>query len=297
MMGPAVLRRETELSTEGLLLVDKPAGMTSHDVVSLARRALAVRRIGHHGTLDPFATGLLVLLVGRATRLAPFIAGEPKVYDAVVRFGSETDTDDLTGTVIREAPLPTPESVRAALPALTGRLEQLPPAVSAKLVGGERAYAAVRAGRKLELRPATVFVHEWVVHELTPERLSATIRCGGGTYIRALARDLGRAVGSAAHLASLRRTASGPFAVEEAVAAGALRTGEDLRLRPALDGLPGMPRELLDDGGAAAVSHGRAVPASVPGTFGALLDRRGGLLAVAERVGELWQPRVVLDAG
>lgn len=286
----------TDLSTDGLLLVDKPAGMTSHDVVALARRALGVRRIGHHGTLDPFATGLLVLLVGRATRLAPFIAGEPKVYEAHIRFGSETDSDDLTGAVTREAGLPEPRAVLGAIPSFTGVLQQVPPAVSAKQVGGERAHAAARAGRKLDLRPATVVVHAWDVHEVDGSEMRATVRCGGGTYIRALARDLGRAVGSAAHLAGLRRTASGPFSVDDAITVDALRDGGKVSILSPLAGLPGMAREPLDAEGVGSVRHGRAVPATAPGDFGALVGEAGELVAVAERVDDDWQPRVVLGA-
>lgn len=287
--------RRTSLSTDGLLLVDKPAGITSHDVVARARRALGVRRIGHHGTLDPFATGLLVLLVGRATRLAPFVLGEPKVYEAEVRFGAETSTDDLTGEVVREAPLPTPESVRSAIPTLTGAIEQLPPAVSAKQVDGERAHAAARAGRPLSLRPVTVTVHGWDVRELTPERLVATVTCGTGTYIRALARDLGRATGSAAHLVALRRLASGPFDVAGAIHADELQLGSPVSLLPPLDGLPDMARETLDDATVARIRHGGSATATVAGELAALVDSRGSLVAVAERVVERWQPRVVLQ--
>lgn len=275
--------------------MDKPAGITSHDVVARARRALGERRIGHHGTLDPFATGLLVLLVGRATRLAPFLPGEPKIYEAEVRFGVETSTDDLTGDTVREAPLPTPEAVREALAALTGTFEQLPPAVSAKQVDGERAHAAARAGRPLTLRPVTITVHEWTVHELTAQRLTATVRCGGGTYIRALARDLGRATGSAAHLTALRRIASGPFDVAGAVHADDLQRGATVPIRPPLDGLPELPREPLDDDAVKRIRHGGAAPATVAGELAALVDRHGGLVALAERVADRWQPRVVLQ--
>lgn len=285
----------TSLSTDGLLLVDKPAGITSHDVVARARRALGVRRIGHHGTLDPFATGLLVLLVGRATRLAPFLAGEPKVYEAEVRFGAETSTDDLTGEIVRQAPLPTPESVREAILALTGTIEQLPPSVSAKQVDGERAHAAARAGRPLTLRPVTVTVHSWELHELTPERLVATISCGTGTYIRALARDLGRATGSAAHLVALRRVASGPFSVSGAIHADELQPGARISILPPLHGLPELPREPLDDETVARIRHGGAATATVAGELAALVDSRGALVAIAERVVERWQPRVVLQ--
>lgn len=204
---------------EGLLLVDKPAGITSHDVVDRVRRAYDERSVGHLGTLDPFATGLLVLLVGRATRLATFLDIEPKVYEAVIAFGAETDTDDSTGTTTRSAPAPAEADVRAAIVTLTGQIMQVPPAYSAKKVAGRRAYAAARGGEMLELAPAAVTVHSWDVTAFSGGTLAATITCGGGTYIRALARDLGRASGSAAHLASLRRTRVGRFGVRDAVRA------------------------------------------------------------------------------
>jgi tRNA pseudouridine55 synthase len=210
-------------SPEGVVLVDKPAGVTSHDMVDAVRRACRERSVGHLGTLDPFATGLLVLLVGRATRLASFIDAEPKEYDATVQFGSETDTDDATGTVTRTAPPPEVSAVREALGRLTGEFEQTPPAYSAKQVGGRRAYQAARAGTALELAPVRVRVHEWRVRELTPERLQATVTCAGGTYVRALARDLGRLTGSAAHLSALRRTRVGDFRVEQATTLEQLR--------------------------------------------------------------------------
>ena len=209
-------------SPEGLLLVDKPAGITSHDVVDRVRRAYGERSVGHLGTLDPFATGLLIVLVGRATRLATFLDIEPKVYEAVIAFGSEMDTDDATGEVTRSAPPPAEPDVRAAIVTLTGEIEQVPPAYSAKKVAGKRAYAVARSGEVPELAPASVTVHRWDVTAFTGEALSATITCGGGTYIRALARDLGRFSGSAAHLASLRRTRIGKFDVADATPANAL---------------------------------------------------------------------------
>ena len=210
-------------NAEGLLLVDKPAGMTSHDVVDVVRRAYGERSVGHLGTLDPFATGLLVLLLGRATRLANFIEGEPKEYAAAIAFGSETDTDDVTGAPTRTAELPDDAAVRAAVAQLTGEIEQVPPDYSAKQVGGKRAYAAARAGAALALEPVRVRVHEWRIRSLSADRLDADIVCGGGTYVRALARDLGRLAGSAAHLASLRRTRVGPFKVEHAASLDSLR--------------------------------------------------------------------------
>lgn len=223
--------------TSGLLLVDKPAGMTSHDVVDVARRAYGERSIGHLGTLDPFATGLLVLLFGRATRLATFIENEPKRYDATIVFGAETDTDDVTGTTTLTAPLPDRDRVLAGIAQLTGDVDQVPPAYSAKKVAGRAAYDAARDGEPLTLAPARITVHDWRVRALTSESLEASITCGGGTYIRALARDLGRLAGSAAHLTALRRTASGEFDVADATPLDALRSSPPplRRLRVAVE--------------------------------------------------------------
>jgi tRNA pseudouridine55 synthase len=283
-------------ATDGLLLVDKPAGVTSHDVVSVARRTIGERRIGHAGTLDPFATGLLVLLVGRATRLLPYVDGEPKVYEATIRFGAETTTDDLTGEATVVAPPPTPESILAALPGLTGALDQVPPAYSAKQVAGTRAHAAARRGAPLVLPPARVIVHDWTVRSLRSDEVDVAITCGGGTYVRALARDLGRATGSAAHLAALRRVRSGAFSVDDAVPLEALRAG-GAPLRPPLDALRGMPVQPLDDAQLARLVRGMPVSATVPGDRAALVDAAGALAGVAARTGERWQPRVVLRDG
>ncbi|HEX6059618.1 MAG TPA: tRNA pseudouridine(55) synthase TruB [Gemmatimonadaceae bacterium] len=280
-------------ATDGLLLVDKAPGMTSHDVVALARRALGERRIGHAGTLDPFATGLLVLLVGRATRLLPFVDGEPKVYEATIRFGRETTTDDCTGDPVREAPAPDDDAIRAALPSLTGEIEQLPPAFSAKQVEGQRAYAAARRGEALALRPARVVVHEWRLGAREGDDLHATIVCGGGTYIRALARDLGRRTGSAAHLAALRRVRSGRFDVADAIPIERLRA-ERPALRPPLEALGALPVEPLGAEDVGRVTRGIAVPAHATGERAALVDDARALVAVAERQGDRWQPRVVL---
>jgi tRNA pseudouridine55 synthase len=216
---------------QGLLLVDKPAGMTSHDVVQHVRRIYGERSIGHLGTLDPFATGLLVLLIGRATRLATFLGTEPKVYEATIRFGAETDTDDETGTVIRTAPSPSEADVRSSLNSLTGTISQIPPAYSAKSVDGTRAYDAARRGDPLVLPPVDVTVHSWNVRELSRETLSAVVTCSGGTYIRALARDLGRLTSSAAHLSSLRRTRVGEFDVRDAATLETL-SADPARVKP-----------------------------------------------------------------
>jgi tRNA pseudouridine55 synthase len=281
-------------TTDGLLLVDKPAGMTSHDVVLAARRAFGESRIGHAGTLDPFATGLLVLLVGRATRLLPHLDGTPKVYEATIRLGAETETDDLHGAVVRTAESPGDAAIASAIAQLTGALEQVPPIYSAKRVGGQRAYDAARAGVALELAPARVEVFAWRDVTRDGDVIRATIECGGGTYVRALARDLGRLAGSAAHLAALRRTRSGPFRVEGAVTVDDLRQGS-ATLRPALDALPSIPHVELDEADAERILRGIAVPRTGNAPRAALVDARNGqLLALAEESDDRWQPRVVM---
>ncbi|MGI8843666.1 MAG: tRNA pseudouridine(55) synthase TruB [Gemmatimonadaceae bacterium] len=279
---------------DGLLLVDKPAGMTSHDVVLAARRAIGEPRIGHAGTLDPFATGLLVLLLGRATRLLPYMNGEPKRYTATIRFGVETDTDDLEGSVVRTAPPPSRQAVEDAIPALTGTIDQLPPAYSAKHVGGKRAYDLARAGETPALAAVPVTVHEWRLGAWRDHDLDVEITCGGGTYIRALARDLGRLTGSAAHLKALRRTAIGPFRVEDAATVSDLQE-QRARLRPPLEALAGMGTQRLVPADITRVVRGQEVPATVEGDRAALLAGDSEtLVALAERRGERWQPRVVM---
>lgn len=213
---PVETTRRTATGADGLLLLDKPAGVTSHDVVQIARRAYGERSIGHLGTLDPFATGLLVLLLGRCTRLASFVPNEPKEYRAVIRFGTETDSDDSTGTVTVERALPGEDAIASGIRQLTGSISQLPPAYSAKQVDGQRAYAAARRGEPLALEAVGVTVHGWTVERVARTELVARIICSSGTYIRALARDLGRLAGSAAHLHQLRRLRSGDFRVEDA---------------------------------------------------------------------------------
>lgn len=283
--------------TEGLLLVDKPSGMTSHDVVALARRALRTRRIGHTGTLDPFATGLLLLLVGRATRLAQFVADEPKVYEATIQFGSETSTDDLTGEVTRSAELPSTTAVDQAIAALTGSILQVPPAYSAKKVDGRRAYVAARAGSPLVLEPVPVVVHQWAVRDRSSSTLDVTIHCGGGTYIRALGRDLGRAAGSAAHLSALRRVQSGSFHVADAIAAEGLAAGSVPSLAPLRSAVAHLPMQSLGELDLRRVAHGNAITAQLDASLVALVDTDGALVAVAQRDGSSLHPRVVMHDG
>jgi tRNA pseudouridine55 synthase len=206
---------------DGVLVVDKPDGPTSHDVVAVARRALRARQVGHAGTLDPMATGVLVLMVGSATRLARFFSDQPKSYDAILRLGLETDSGDRTGAVVARAPEGTawPDAVvvREALDRLRGTLEQRPPALSAKWVAGARAYTLARAGAEVPVRAVPVTLHEAEVGPYDPPLLRLSIRCSAGFYVRALARDLGRLLGCGACLEALRRTASADFVEGDAV--------------------------------------------------------------------------------
>ncbi|MEO7714022.1 MAG: tRNA pseudouridine(55) synthase TruB [Gemmatimonadaceae bacterium] len=283
-----------DTTTDGLLLVDKPAGVTSHDVVLAARRAFGESRIGHAGTLDPFATGLLVLLLGRATRLLPHLDGVPKEYEASIALGRETDTDDLEGAVIRECPPPSDALIADAIRVLTGDLDQVPPAYSAKRVAGRRAYDAARAGEALALASARVTVFGWRHVQRRDETLHAVIACGGGTYIRALARDLGRLSGSAAHLTALRRVRSGPFSVTAAATLDDIRSGH-APLQPALAALPTIPHVVVEADDAERVLRGIAIARSGSAPRAALVDARSGaLVALAEAHGDRWQPRVVM---
>lgn len=260
----------------------------------MARRALGNPRIGHGGTLDPFATGLLVLLVGKATRLLPYIDGEPKVYEAVIRFGLETTTDDRTGAPVREAPWPGPQAVDAAVAHLTGELLQVPPAYSAKQIAGKRAYRAARAGTPIDLEPAHVRVYSWAIAHQEHGVMRATITCSGGTYVRALARDLGRRSGSAAHLAELRRLGSGCFDVVNAVDIATL-AANPVTILPPERAVPSMARRTLSDDECGRIGHGNRIVAAGEGARVALFDSAGALVAIAERSGPDLLPRVVLS--
>jgi tRNA pseudouridine55 synthase len=239
-------------------LVDKPAGITSHDAVQRVRRALGSRSVGHTGTLDPFATGLLVMLVGRATRLARFVEPQPKTYLATARLGVRIDTDDLTGSVMGEAPLEGigQEQVFGALAEFAGEQHQRPPAYSAKHIGGERSHRLARRGAAAEPPETTVTVHRIEPVAWTPPALTFRATVSAGTYLRALARDLGTRLGVGAHLTALRREAIGGLRVEAAVALDRVTPEE---LLPAARVLQHLPAVELDPEARAAVVHGRAV--------------------------------------
>lgn len=301
--APAVPPEIAELAARGgVLPVDKPVGPTSHDAVAAVRRALRTRQVGHTGTLDPFASGLLLVCFGPATRLAEYLTPLPKTYRAVMRLGEATDTDDRTGEVLARSDVwrdLTEDRVRAALERQVGEIEQLPPRFSAKKVGGERMYAAARRGEEVERRPSRVTIYRIEVLDVRLPEVEFEVECGSGTYIRAIARDAGEALGVGGHLAELRRTRMGAHSVEGAVPLDALGDAERVVaavLSPA-DAVSHLPRVEVDEAGAAALGHGRALPASADAPAGvplALVGAGGALLAIAERTGDRVQPRKVL---
>jgi len=281
------------------MLVDKPSGPSSHDVVDAVRRAAGVRRVGHAGTLDPFASGLLLVLVGRTTRLSQYMVGLGKSYTGRIRLGVQTDTDDASGlvTAATEAwrTVETAE-IERVMASLTGRIVQRPPTYSAKKTGGERAYRLARRGRAvvLDATEVDVGVFHLVRHEESAVEFHAEV--GSGTYIRALARDLGAGLGCGAHLEALRRTRVGTFGIEDAVSLEAL-DGRALPLRSAGEAVHHLPRRDMTREEFQLVRHGRPLLGADQDEGPVALGYDGDLIAVAESVDGLLKPRVVLVHG
>lgn len=276
----------------------KPAGPTSHDIVDIVRRALGERRVGHLGTLDPFAKGLLVLVVGRATRLAPFAAEWPKTYEGVIRLGITTDTDDLTGAVVATAPWTaiTPAQLAEVIGSFRGAYAQRPPAYSAVKIDGERAYRRARRGETVAPEPRPVEIRELELVEAAVPDLQFRATVSAGTYLRSLARDIGAKLGCGAHLTALRRTAVGPLRLADAVAPEAVTQAA---LQDAAVLVAHLPRRQVDKKEKDAVLHGRPIASAQMADAGqstAIFDG-AELLAVAEQVGDLLKPRVVVAEG
>lgn len=303
-------------ASPGLLAVDKPAGPTSHDIVDRVRASLGIRRVGHTGTLDPFASGLLLLLVGRATRLAEYLHHPRKRYRAVARLGRATTTDDVEGETLKEDEgegwrSVRPEEVERALAGFRGSIRQRPPLYSAKKVGGETAYRRARRGESVELPPVDVVVDELTLESFEPPRVTFHVLCSTGTYIRSLARDLGESLGTGAHLEELRRTAVGDVRVEDALPADALDDADRVRaaLLPPERALEHLPRARLGEaasrrfmtGGAVEVDGVAAAMEAVDGTApdGTMVAVLGeeGFLGVGEHRGRSIRPRKVVAGG
>jgi tRNA pseudouridine55 synthase len=291
------LKSEAAALTCAVLVVDKPAGLTSFEVVRRVRRATGIRRVGHGGTLDPLASGVLPICLGEATKLAQFLLGADKAYQVTIRLGVETDTDDADGaaTASMDASAVGEASVREALGRFRGAIEQVPPAYSALKRDGRPLYAHARAGAPLLVAARPVFVHEL---ELTrfegPAAVDLQVRCSKGTYIRALARDLGRLLGVGAHVTSLRRTRSGPFSLadarplEEVLAAISEDRSSELPLVTPAAALRHLATRVVDASTAHDLRVGRRVPweavtTDVTHALVCVIDPRGELVAVAER--------------
>ena len=292
---------------DGVLVIDKPEGITSHDVVNRVRRMAGQKRVGHLGTLDPIATGVLPMALGRATRLAQFFLHRDKAYEAVIRFGFATDTYDRQGRPLgEEVPVTLdPARLEELLGAYRGEFDQTPPPVSAKKVHGVAAYKLARRNRPVELEPVRVRVDEFTLLEVDGARARVRVRCGPGVYLRALAHELGRALGVGAHVENLRRTAVGEFSLDQARTLEQLETlAQQGRLEeavvPAAALLPEAPAECVDSITAAQILHGRDFRVSPfrvrqGARLVKALDNDGRLLAIGEiRLPNLYHPIVVL---
>jgi tRNA pseudouridine55 synthase len=271
-----------------VLLVAKPAGPTSHDVVDIVRRSLGTRRVGHTGTLDPFAEGLLVMVVGRATRLVPFAAAWTKSYEGRLRLGATTDTDDATGQVLEQRPVAVDRAgLERTLVGFRGTLRQRPPAYSAVKVAGERAYRRARRGEAVEPAERVVEIAALEVTAFVPPDVEFRATVSAGTYVRSLARDIGAALGCGGHLVALRRTTVGPFRLADAVAPAAAGLAD---LLPPGVLVRHLERRDVDAVEREAVVHGRWIAAASP----VAMFAGETLVAVADRAGDVLKPRVVL---
>jgi tRNA pseudouridine55 synthase len=292
---------------DGVIVVDKPEGWTSHDVVNKVRRIAQTKKAGHLGTLDPIATGVLPLVIGRATRLAQFYTRSDKIYEGLIRFGWATNTYDRAGERLGEFVEPrfTAGELERELEKFRGEFLQTPPPVSAKKVQGRRAYELARKAVAVELEPVKVHVYELSMLSMDGAEVRVRAHCSGGTYMRSIAHDLGQALGCGAHLAELRRLASGEFEIAQARTIGRLESlaaSERLvdAIVPASEMLPGFPSVFVDDAAAIHIRNGRSFPASpfrsqAASRYVKAITRKGELVAIGEAVlPNLYHPIVVL---
>ncbi len=276
---------------DGLLLIDKDRGWTSHDVVARVRRITGQRRAGHTGTLDPMATGLLVVCLGQATRLVEYMTGHDKRYEGEITLGVTTDTDDAEGTILERAEVLAldPDQLSSVAKGFLGTISQLPPAYSAVKVQGKRAYAVARAGGSPEIPSRRVDIRSLTLAPLAPDRLRIDVHCGSGTYVRSLARDIGTALGCGGHLSALRRTRAGPFDIRDAVTLPALDALQaEARLEEALmlidEGVLDVPAAILARDRARDLALGkRLAPAASfrESPLARVYDAGGGFVAMA----------------
>jgi len=287
----------------GVLVVDKPIGLTSHDVVQIIRRGTGIRRAGHTGTLDPRASGVLVILIGPAVRLSEFVSASDKRYQATIRLGSSTDTYDGDGQVTSTSEIGDigEDEFDEVLQTFVGEMEQVPPPYSAVKVKGRKAYEMTRKGEEIELEPRTVHVYSLEILEWAPPEAVVDVYCSSGTYVRSLANDLGKALGTGAHLVGLRRTKSGRFTLRDAVQLRRLQEAFDAGdwyrfLIPAAEALSDWPMVELDADAMELVRHGHRIPANTGAKGWARgVSQQGDLVALLEVDEENleWQPRKV----
>jgi tRNA pseudouridine55 synthase len=287
---------------DGLVVVDKPAGFTSHDVVAKLRKIFGQKRVGHAGTLDPDATGVLLVGLGRVTRLLRYLQETSKTYRGTIAFGVATDTLDAAGAVLERRPMPLTEAeVVAASRRFVGELQQVPPMVSALKVDGRRLHELARAGEEVERKPRAVRIDRFDIEAFEPgpfPRATVLVECSSGTYIRSLAADLGAALGGPAHLAELRRLRVGSFTIDESGPLDVIEADPRAALVSPVEAMRALERATVDAESARAVAHGSVFPSVVfdvsgPGPY-AVVDESGALLAVYERRGAGLKPSVVL---
>ncbi len=291
---------------DGVLVIDKPSGMTSFDVVQRARRALKVKKVGHTGTLDPMATGVLPLCLGEATKIAQFITESTKAYDATLQLGATTDTLDADGKILEERPVPpmSAERLEQALEAFRGTFLQTPPMYSAVKVGGRRLYELARAGEEVERAAREVTVHELVLRDFSAAQVRLSVRCSKGFFVRVLAAELGEALGCCAHLTALRRTASGKLSVSDAVTLADLEAAFEASppawrpyLRPADTAIADWPALHLSAEDTARIIHGQPIPGSAEaGELVRAYDAAGEFFAILrlDPTKNAWRPLKVL---
>ena len=300
--------RDVKNAISGVLVVDKPVGMTSHDVVQAIRNGTGIRRAGHTGTLDPRASGVLVILIGPAVRLSEYVSASDKRYQAIIRMGSSTDTFDADGNFVREdEPVDiTEEEFEKVLKTFEGEIEQTPPPYSAVKVKGRKAYEMARKGEEVDLEPRKIQVHHLEVLEWAPPEVVVDVHCSSGTYVRSLANDLGETIGTGAYLVGLRRTKSGRFSLRDSVPLRKLQEAFQAGnwyqfLIPAAEALGDWPSIELDPDGVDDVRHGHRIPAEADTVLDSMVravSMQGELVALMQRVDSEdgqpeWQPKKV----
>lgn len=281
---------------DGILIIDKPADWTSHDVVGKLRKLLKTKRIGHTGTLDPFATGVLVMLVGQATRLAQFLDQDQKEYEATIQFGVETETGDLSGKAKgkRQKAKVESETIEKILPQFLGKIEQIPPMYSAKKVDGKKLYKLARKGVEIERKPINVTIQKLEIIQdqslKTEDQIKIRVSCSAGTYIRTLAEDIGRKIGIPCHLSALRRTRAGKFSINQAITLEKIEKATFISMNEAVSHLPEVKLSAQE---VKKIRNGMKLSGNLKAEFVRLTDAENNLIAIGVGRENFIQPKIV----